>query len=84
MAVVIRLRREGSHDNSIYRVVATDKRVRRDGRFLEILGTYDPNRSKDDLNLNLEKVDAWLNQGAKPSDTVSQLIKRARKSAAVS
>ncbi|MCB1226643.1 MAG: 30S ribosomal protein S16 [Verrucomicrobiales bacterium] len=81
MAVVIRLRKEGSHDNKVFRVVAAEKSARRDGRFLEILGTYDPNRQTDDLNLNLDKVDVWLGKGAKASDTVSQLIKRARKSA---
>ena len=82
MAVVLRLRKEGSHDNKVYRVVAADKAQRRDGRFLEILGTYNPNLQSDDLNLNLEKVDAWIGKGAKPSDTVGQLIKRAREAAA--
>ena len=82
MAVAIRLRKEGSHNNAVYRVVAADKRFRRDGRFLEILGTYNPNKHDDnDLSLDLTKVDAWIQNGAQPSDTVRQLIKRARKSA---
>lgn len=82
MAVVIRLRREGSHDNPVFRVVAADGRYRRDGRFLEILGHYDPSKEKDGLTLNLDKVNQWIANGAKPSDTVSSLIKRAAKATA--
>ena len=82
MAVVIRLRREGSHDNPIFRVVAADGRYRRDGRFLEILGHYDPSNDKTGLTLNLDKVNQWIANGAKPSDTVSSLIKRAAKASA--
>ena len=77
MAVVIRLRREGSHDRPVFRVVAADSRFRRDGRFLEILGVYDPNKAKDNLTLNLEQVNKWISQGAKPSETVKSLVKRA-------
>ncbi len=77
MAVVIRLRREGNHDNPVFRVVAADSRYRRDGRFLEILGVYDPNKEKDGLTLNLEKANAWVAKGAKPSETVRSLMKRA-------
>lgn len=77
MAVVIRLRREGNHDNPVFRVVAADNRYRRDGRFLEILGVYDPNKAKDGLSLNLEKLNGWIAKGAKPSETVRSLIKQA-------
>lgn len=77
MAVVLRLRREGNHDNPVFRVVAADSRYRRDGRFLEILGHYDPNKEKDGLTLNLDKVNGWIAKGAKPSETVRSLIKRA-------
>ncbi len=77
MAVVIRLRREGNHDNPVFRVVAADSRYRRDGRFLEILGVYNPNKEKSNLSLNLEKVNGWIAKGAKPSETVRSLIKQA-------
>lgn len=81
MAVVIRLRREGTKDRPFYRVVAADQRFRRDGRFLEVLGTYDPHAKKDGVNLSVEKVDAWVAKGAQPSDTVASLVKKARAAA---
>ncbi len=81
MAVVLRLRREGSKDRPIYRVVAADKRFRRDGRFLEILGNYNPAHGADAATLKMDKVDRWISVGAKPSPTVASLIKRARKAA---
>jgi small subunit ribosomal protein S16 len=77
MAVVIRLRREGNHDRPVFRIVAADSRFRRDGRFLDILGVYDPNKQKNGLTLNLDKVNEWIVKGAKPSDTVRGLIKQA-------
>ena len=77
MAVKIRLRREGSHDRPVFRIVAADSRFRRDGRFLEILGVYDPNKEKDGLTVNVDKVKQWISQGAKPSETVKSLVKRA-------
>jgi len=77
MSVAIRLRREGNHDRPIFRIVAADSRYRRDGRFLEILGLYDPNRTEGDLTINLDKVNQWIAKGAKPSDTVRSLINRA-------
>jgi small subunit ribosomal protein S16 len=82
MSVAIRLRREGNHDRPIYRLVAADSRYRRDGRFLEVLGHYDPNVTSGGVTVNLERVDAWLANGAKPSETAHSLIKRARKSTA--
>ena len=83
--VAIRLRREGNKNRPFYRIVAIPHNKKRDGGFLEILGTYDP-AIKDDTkkaNVKLDKVDAWLSKGAKPSDTVASLIKIARKSAVV-
>lgn len=77
MAVVIRLRQEGSKGRPVYRIVAADKRFRRQGRFLEILGTYDPQQGVTKANVNLERVNAWISQGAKPSDTVASIIKQA-------
>ncbi len=81
MAVVIRLRQEGQKGRPVFRIVAADKRVRRDGRFLEILGTYDPQKGIKGATVNLERVNAWISQGAKPSDTAASIIKHASVSA---
>lgn len=81
MAVVIRLRQEGQKGRPVFRLVAADKRVRRDGRFLEILGTYDPQKGIKGATVNLERVNAWISQGAKPSETVASIIKQASVSA---
>lgn len=81
MAVKIRLQRGGAKHAPHYRVVVTDIRSPRDGRFVERVGTYDP-KNKDEaqqLDLQLERIDYWLGVGAKPSDTVRSLIKRARR-----
>lgn len=78
MAVVLRLRQEGAHGHRVYRVVAADKRFKRDGRFLEILGSYDPAVEKGNAQLDLAKVDSWISKGAQPTDTVKSLIKKAR------
>lgn len=81
MAVKIRMQRGGATHNPHYRVVVTDVRSPRDGRFVEKVGTYDP-KNKDaskQINLNLERIDYWMGVGAKPSDTVRALVKKARK-----
>ena len=79
MAVAIRLRQEGSKGRPVYRIVACDKRYKRDGRFLEILGTYDPAKKEGgNAVVNLERVNAWIAEGAQPSDTVRSLIKKAQ------
>lgn len=78
MAVVIRLRREGTKNSPYYRVVVADKRSPRDGKFLELVGTYDPKKKDDNSSVKLDRVDYWIKQGAKPSDTVRSLVKRAR------
>jgi len=77
MAVAIRLRQEGSKGHLFYRVVAADQRFKRDGRFLEILGTYDPHKKDNKANLDMEKVNSWIAKGAQPSETVRSLIKKA-------
>jgi len=82
MAVVIRLRQEGARHRPVFRIIATDKRVRRDGRFLEILGTYDPQKGIENATLKLDRVQDWVSKGAKPSDTVASIIKHATKAAA--
>ena len=80
--VTLRLKREGTKDKPYYRVVATDSRSRRDGRFIESVGTYDPMKKSDQTSLDLEKIDGWIANGAKSSDTVASLIRKARLAAA--
>jgi small subunit ribosomal protein S16 len=79
MAVAIRLRREGSKNRPFYRIVVADSRSRRDGRFIEMIGTYDPMKKGDDNSvLDLPKADAWLSKGARASETVASIIRKAR------
>jgi small subunit ribosomal protein S16 len=75
MATVLRLARHGATHSPFYRVVATDHRNTRDGRFIEKLGTYNPLRNPIEVTLNWDRIDYWLSVGAKPSDTVSRLLK---------
>ncbi|MDR2863953.1 MAG: 30S ribosomal protein S16 [Puniceicoccales bacterium] len=80
--VRIRLQRHGSTHAPNYRLVACESTTRRDGRFIEILGTYTPRAATGKqvaINLNLDRVEHWLSVGAQPSDTARSLIKRARK-----
>ena len=74
MAVVIRLRRGGKKKMPIYRIVATDSKFPRDGRFLEIVGQYNPLPEKETINIEHERVVYWLSRGAQPSDTVRSLL----------
>lgn len=80
MALRIRLQRHGSTHKPFYRVVVAESSARRDGRFVELVGTYDPTQKNQEAQtkLNLERVDHWVSCGAKPSETVGSLIKRAR------
>ena len=83
MATALRLKREGSKDRPFYRVIATDSRARRDGRFIESLGTYNPmSKATPNFELDLERIDYWLSNGAQPSETVASLVKKGRKAAA--
>jgi small subunit ribosomal protein S16 len=75
MAVSIRLRREGAKNRPYYKVVVADSRSPRDGKFIEIIGTYDPKVAAHNSSLNLERADYWISKGAQPSDTVRSLIK---------
>ena len=77
--VVIRLARGGAKKRPFYRVVTADKRMPRDGRFIEQVGTYDPRVEKGSINLKIDRVEHWLKVGAQPSDTVRSLIKKFRK-----
>ena len=76
MSVRLRLRKTGTRNKPCFRIIATDSRNPRDGRFIEILGFYDPRRHQE--RVDLERVDYWLGVGAQPSETVSDIIKRAR------
>jgi len=73
--VAIRLRRAGSKKRPFFRVVVTDSRAARDSSFVEILGHYNPRTKPALVQVNQERVDFWLKQGAQPSDTVRTLIK---------
>jgi len=80
--VKIRLRRTGSNNNAAYRVVATDERSPRDGKFLEILGWYLPRQAGENYKLDIERVDHWLSKGAHMSETVASMVKKTRKAGA--
>lgn len=75
MAVTIRLRRMGSKKRPFYRFVAADQRMPRDGRFIEVLGYYHPIEKPARISLEEERIYYWLEQGARPSETVSSLFK---------
>ncbi len=77
--VKIRLARGGRKKRPFYRVVAADSRMARDGRFLEVLGTYNPLSNPKEIKFNNERVQAWLDDGAQMSDTVKNLYKKANK-----
>ena len=75
MAVKLRLTRIGSKKNPIYRVVAADSRSPRDGKFIEIVGRYNPQTDPSTIELDEEKVTAWLEKGAQPTEPVRRLLK---------
>jgi small subunit ribosomal protein S16 len=75
MAVKLRLMRMGKKKQPTYRVVAADSRSPRDGRFIEILGTYEPRAEPSRINIDNDKAVQWLSKGAKPTETVEKLLK---------
>jgi small subunit ribosomal protein S16 len=77
MAVRIRLRRTGRKKSPMYRIVVADSQSPRDGRFIEIVGQYAPRQGNNAINLETERVNYWLDNGAQPSDTVRSLLRRA-------
>src|SRR5947199_9651181 len=81
MAVAIRLRRQGALNRPYFKVVVADKRSPRDGKFIEIIGTYDPKKPGNNSTLKLDRIDYWISKGAQPSDTVRSLIKKTKKQA---
>ena len=76
MAVTVRLARAGGKHKPFYRVVVADERSPRDGAFIEMVGTYDPTLDPAEVKLNRDRIDYWLSNGARPSQTVGELIRR--------
>ena len=82
MSVTIRLRREGSSKRPRYRVVVADSRSPRDGRFIEIIGHYNPVTQPPTVKIDRDRANAWISKGAQPSNTVKKLIAVATKAEA--
>ena len=78
MAVALRLNRQGTKDRPYYKIVAVDSRKRRDGRYIEQVGTYNPLQEGTNFTVDLEKADKWIGVGAQVSGTVSSIIRKAR------
>lgn len=76
MAVKIRLKRMGAKKSPFYRVVVADSRFPRDGRFIEEVGTYNPMKDPSEFSVDAEKVQKWIKNGAQPTDTVRNLLKK--------
>ncbi len=76
MAVSIRLRREGTKNSPYYKVVVADRRSPRDGKFIEIIGAYDPKKPGHNSTLKIDRIEYWISKGAQPSDTVRSLKSR--------
>ena len=76
MAVKIRLRRMGAKKNAFYRIVVADSRYPRDGRFIEEIGTYDPLKTPADVKIDADKAKQWIANGAQPTDTVKDILKK--------
>ena len=79
MAVKIRLRRVGTKNVPSFRIVVADGRSPRDGRFIENIGTYNPEKAKDNFKVDVERAKFWLQKGAQPSDTVRSILKKAER-----
>ena len=74
----IRLRRMGTKQDAFYRVVVSESRFAPTGRFVDVLGTYDPGQDPAAVKLDVERADQWIRKGAHPSDTVKRLLSKAR------
>ena len=74
MAVKLRLKRMGGKQKPFYRIIAADSRSPRDGRFIELIGTYDPAKKENKVTVDKEKAMKWLNNGAQPTDTVKSIL----------
>ncbi len=75
--VKIRLARLGAHKKPFYRLIVADSRARRNGPFIEILGTYDPLKEPSEIKIDVEKARTWLQKGAQPTDTARKLMQKA-------
>jgi small subunit ribosomal protein S16 len=84
MAVKIRLARHGSRKNPFYRIVVANSESPRDGRYIDQVGLYDPTRTPTLIQFKAEKLAAWLKKGARPTQTVAQLIRKNASAAATS
>jgi len=82
MSVKIRMKRVGTKNTPVYRIVVADSRSPRDGKFIEEIGTYQPLKEGTNYTIKLERAQYWLSQGAQPSDTVASFIKKAGRAAA--
>ena len=82
MAVKIRLRREGTKNRMFWRVVVSDSKMPRDGRFIEAIGHYDPLPMEEKIVLKKDRLNYWLSKGAQLTDTVKSLIKRSNRKGA--
>ena len=83
MAVRIRMKRVGTKNTPVYRIVVADNRSPRDGKFIEEIGTYQPLKKDTNFTLKLDRAEHWMSKGAQPSDTVRSFIKKAQKAAPV-
>ena len=81
MAVKIRMKRVGTKNTPVFRIVVADGRSPRDGKFIEEIGTYQPLKKGDNVTLDLERARYWVSKGAQPSETVASFIKKAGKAA---
>lgn len=81
MAVALRLNRQGTKDRPYYKIVAVDSRKRRDGRYIEQVGTYDPLKEGVNFTIDLAKAEKWVGVGAQVSETVNSFIRKARTAA---
>jgi len=82
MALRIKLARGGSAHNPVYRIVVGEARGKRDGKFVEWIGTYSPKSPREQLTIKLDRADYWVSVGATPTDTVRSLINKARRETA--
>ena len=83
MSVKIRMKRVGTKNAPVFRIVVADGRSPRDGKFIEEIGVYQPLKSGDNFTLKLDRAQYWISKGAQPSDTVASFIKKLGKAAAV-
>jgi len=81
MSVKIRMKRVGTKNTPVFRIVVADSRSPRDGKFIEEIGTYQPLKTGENFSIKLDRAQYWISQGAQPSDTVASFIKKAGKAA---